>query len=93
MKIPSIDMAFSMAEVFAFSCLLLYGPEMAVATLAIDVLLLSRKLRHTAAQTIFNFGNLTVCVWISGDHLLRGGRRGTALSKPTLSGWCSSRLV
>ena len=43
LKIPSIDMAFSMAEVFAFACLLLYGPEMAVATVAIDVLLLSQS--------------------------------------------------
>ena len=32
LKIPSIEMSFSMSEVFAFSCLLLYGPEMAVAT-------------------------------------------------------------
>ena len=87
LKIPSIDMAFSMAEVFAFSCLLLYGPEMAVATLAIDVLLLSRKLRHTAAQTIFNFGNLTVCVWISGTIFFAAAGVEPLYLKPTLSGW------
>jgi putative nucleotidyltransferase with HDIG domain len=87
LKIPSIDMAFSMAEVFAFSCLLLYGPEMAVATLAIDVLLLSRKLRHSAAQTIFNFGNLTVCVWISGTAFFAVAGVAPLYTRPALNGW------
>ena len=74
LKIPSTDMRFSMSEVFAFSCVLLYGPEMAVATVGIDVLLLSWRLRHTPAQAVFNFGNLTP---------LSGSPDGSSLRPPT----------
>ena len=34
--------------------------------MAVDALLLSLRRRHTRAQTIFNVGNLTLCVWLSG---------------------------
>jgi putative nucleotidyltransferase with HDIG domain len=60
---------------------------MAVATLAIDVLLLARRLRHTVAQTIFNFGNLTVCVWISGTIFFAAAGVGPLYTKPALTGW------
>jgi putative nucleotidyltransferase with HDIG domain len=68
LKIPSIDALLSVSEVFTFSCVLLFGPEMGALTVAIDGLLLSYRARHSAPQTIFNFGNLTLSVWISG-HL------------------------
>ena len=66
LKVPSVDAMFSISEVFAFSCLLLFGPEMGAITVAVDALLLSLRRRHTRAQTIFNVGNLTLCVWLSG---------------------------
>jgi putative nucleotidyltransferase with HDIG domain len=87
LKIPSTDMRFSMSEVFAFSCVLLYGPEMAVATVGIDVLLLSWRLRHTLAQTIFNFGDVTLCVWISGSLFFAAADIGPLYSAPLLTGW------
>jgi len=87
LKIPSTDMAFSMSEVFAFSCVLLYGPEMAVATVAIDVLLLSWRLRHSLPQAIFNFGNLTLCVWVSGTIFFATAGIAPLFTKPPLTGW------
>jgi putative nucleotidyltransferase with HDIG domain len=66
LKIPSIDVLLSVSEVFTFSCVLLFGPEMGALTVAVDGLLLSYRAKHSSAQTIFNFGNLTLSVWISG---------------------------
>ena len=71
LKIPSIDALLSVSEIFAFSCVLLFGPEMGTLTVAVDGLLLSQRARHSRAQTIFNFGNLTLSVWLSG-HLFFG---------------------
>ncbi len=66
LKIPSIPALLSVSEVFAFSCVLLYGPELAALTVAVDALLLSLRRRHRYAFTIFNVGNLTLSVWLSG---------------------------
>ena len=66
LKVPSVDAVFSVSEVFAFSCLLLYGPEMGTVTVAVDGLLLCMRRKFSRAQTIFNVGNLTFCVWVSG---------------------------
>ena len=66
LKIPSIDALLSVSEIFAFSCVLLFGPEMGALTVAVDSLLLSYRARHSVPQTIFNFGNLTLSVWFSG---------------------------
>ncbi len=68
LKIPSIDVLLSVSEVFTFSCVLLFGPEMGALTVAVDGLLLSYRAGHTPAQTVFNFGNLSLSVWLSG-HL------------------------
>jgi putative nucleotidyltransferase with HDIG domain len=68
LKVPSIEARISVSEVFAFSCVMLFGPEMGALTVAVDGLLLSYRSRHSAPQTIFNFGNLTLSVWVSG-HL------------------------
>jgi putative nucleotidyltransferase with HDIG domain len=68
LKIPSIDVLLSVSEVFTFSCVLLFGPEMGALTVAVDGLLLSYRAKHSIPQTIFNFGNLSLSVWVSG-HL------------------------
>ena len=87
LKIPSTEMSFSMSEVFAFSCLLLYGPEMAVATVGIDVLLLSWRRRHSLPQTVFNFGSLTLCVFASGLIFFSTADIAPLYTKPSLTGW------
>jgi putative nucleotidyltransferase with HDIG domain len=66
LKIPSIDALLSVSEIFAFSCVLLYGPELGAITVTIDALLLSLRRKHGFAFTIFNVGNLTLSVWSSG---------------------------
>ena len=66
LKIPSINSAFSVSEMFGFSCVLLFGPEAAAVTLALDSLVLGWRRRMTREQVLFNFGNLTLSVWISG---------------------------
>jgi hypothetical protein len=66
LKIPSIDALLSVSEIFAFSCVLLYGPELGALTVTIDALLLSLRRKHGVAFTVFNVGNLTLSVWSSG---------------------------
>jgi putative nucleotidyltransferase with HDIG domain len=87
LKIPSIETRFSMSEVFAFSCVLLYGPELAVATVAIDVLLLSWRLRHTPAHITFNFGAVTLCVWTAGTLFFATAGVAPLYTRPPLTGW------
>ncbi len=41
LKMPSIDALLSVSEIFAFSCVLLFGPELGALTVAVDALLLS----------------------------------------------------
>ena len=66
-KVPGIQhLRLSLAEVFAFSCVLLYGPELATITVTIDGLLIALRWRNSLAHTIFNFGNLSLSVWASG---------------------------
>ena len=66
LKIPSIDALLSVSEIFAFSCVLLFGPELGAITVTIDALLLSLRRKHGVAFTVFNVGNLTLSVWSSG---------------------------
>jgi putative nucleotidyltransferase with HDIG domain len=66
LKIPSIDALLSVSEIFAFSCVLLFGPELGAITVTIDALLLSLRRKHGVAFTVFNVGNLTLSVWASG---------------------------
>ena len=65
-KIPSVSSRISPSEMFTFTNVLLFGPEAGAITLAIDSVLLSWRYRMSPAQTLFNFGNLTLSVWISG---------------------------
>ena len=64
--VPSVNARLSVSEIFAFTCVLLFGPEAAAVTLAIDALLLSLRWRYTPAQTFFNFGNLPLSIWCAG---------------------------
>jgi putative nucleotidyltransferase with HDIG domain len=66
LKIPSIDALLSVSEIFAFSCVLLYGPELGAITVTVDALLLSLRRKHGLTFTVFNVGNLTLSVWSSG---------------------------
>ena len=65
--VPGVDAAFTVSEVFAFTSVLLFGPEAGAVTLALDSLLLAWHRRMGAEKAAFNFSNLTVAVWTSGS--------------------------
>ena len=65
-KIPSIQTRFSVSEVFAFTSVLLFGPEVGALVLALDGLRISFFWKMNAAQTVFNFANLGVSIWVAG---------------------------
>ncbi len=66
LKIPSIQSRLSVSEIFAFTSILLFGPEAAAVTLALDGVLISLRWRMTPLQTAFNFANLGLSVWACG---------------------------
>jgi putative nucleotidyltransferase with HDIG domain len=83
LKIPSIDALLSVSEIFAFSCVLLYGPELGAVTVTIDALLLSLRRKHGVAFTVFNVGNLTLSVWASGTMFFLAAGVPTLAVAPT----------
>src|SRR4051812_33635082 len=66
LKVPSVEAHFSPSEMFVFASVLLFGPEAGAITLAADSVLIAWQRKLTPVQTLFNFGNLTLSVWISG---------------------------
>ena len=67
LKIPSLEARFTVSEVFAFGSVMLFGPEAGTVTLALDGLVLAWHRRFRADRACFNFGNLSLAVWISGS--------------------------
>lgn len=66
LKVPSLEASFTVSEVFAFSSVLLFGPEAGAVTLALDSLVLAWQRRLSFDKASFNFANLTWAVWLSG---------------------------
>ncbi len=66
LKVPSVEAHFSPSEMFVFASVLLFGPEAGAITLAADSVLIAWQRKLTAVQTLFNFANLILSVWISG---------------------------
>ena len=52
---------------FVFASVLLFGPEAGAITLAADSVLIAWQRKLTPVQTLFNFGNLALSVWLSGQ--------------------------
>jgi len=71
LKIPSVEAYCSPSEMFTFTNVLLFGPEAGAITLAVDSLLFAWQRRLTAAQTLFNFANLALSVWVAGTLFYR----------------------
>src|SRR6185437_2321452 len=66
LKVPSVEAHFSPSEMFVFASVLLFGPEAGAITLAADSVLIAWQRKLTRVQTLFNFGNLALSVWLSG---------------------------
>jgi putative nucleotidyltransferase with HDIG domain len=65
-KIPSIESRFSLCEVFGLASVMLFGPEVGAVTLALDGLRISAAFKMNKVQTLFNFSNLGLSIWIAG---------------------------
>jgi putative nucleotidyltransferase with HDIG domain len=85
LKVPSIDTRISVSEAFAFACVLLFGPQVGVITLALDGIRISFRWKMNAQQTIFNFANLALSIWAAGHVFfgLSGGQPLYAGGAPT----------
>ncbi len=66
-KIPSIQSRFSGSEIFGFTSVLLFGPEVGALVLALDGLRISFLWKMNAPQTLFNFANLGLSMWASAQ--------------------------
>jgi hypothetical protein len=83
-----VEATFTVSEVFAFTSVLLFGPEAGAVTLALDCLVLAWHRRMGIDKAAFNFGNLTLAAWTSGTlffavsgakPLLHGGQAATLI--------------
>ena len=91
LRVPSVEARFTVSEVFAFTSVLLFGPELGAATLALDSLVLAWQRRMRLERACFNFGTLALSVWASGalffavsgiSPMFGGARPGGALILP-----------
>lgn len=64
--VPGVEATFTVSEIFAFTSVLLFGPEAGAVTLALDCLVLAWHRRMGLEKAAFNFANLTLAVWTSG---------------------------
>jgi putative nucleotidyltransferase with HDIG domain len=67
-KVPSLLALLSVSEMFAFTCVLLFGPAAGTLTLAIDGVILSLRRKHRAHRALFNASELGISIWVS-SHL------------------------
>ncbi|HWP99461.1 MAG TPA: HD domain-containing phosphohydrolase, partial [Vicinamibacterales bacterium] len=67
LKIPAVPAHLSVSEIFAFTCVLLFGPAAGTVTLAADGLLHSLRRRHRLHQCLFNAANLSLAVFASSS--------------------------
>ena len=61
--VPGVEATFTVSEVFAFTSVLLFGPEAGAVTLALDCLVLAWHRRMGPDKAAFNFGTLTLAAW------------------------------
>src|SRR4051812_31693210 len=86
--VPGVDATFTVSEVFAFTSVLLFGPEAGAVTLALDSLVLAWHRRMPVEKAAFNFGNLTLAVWASGTLFFT-----VSGAQPLLHGGQAARLI
>lgn len=67
-KVPSVHTTISVSEAFVFSSALLFGPEAAVITVALDGLIVSLWSRRPSLyRTLFNIAEPAVSVWVAAQ--------------------------
>jgi len=82
-KVPSIETRVSVSEAGAFAAVLLFGPHVGVLALALDAVRVSLHWKMKVEQTIFNFANLGLSMWVAGSvFFLVSGTRPLYLDPP-----------
>jgi len=67
-KVPSVHTTISVSESFVFASALLFGPEAAVITVALDGLIVSLWSRQPSLyRTLFNIAEPAVSVWVAAQ--------------------------
>ena len=65
-RIPSLHATLFVSETFIFALVVLFGPAPAIATVAVDRLVASIRVRNqTVCRTLFNIAEPAVSVWFS----------------------------
>jgi putative nucleotidyltransferase with HDIG domain len=81
-KVPSLVALLSVSEMFAFTCVLLFGPAAGTLTLAIDGVILSVRRKHRAHRALFNASELGVSIWCSSHLFFALANTGPLYGKP-----------
>lgn len=67
LRVPAGNMSFSVADTFAFTALLLFGPAAATITVALDALTITLRLsRKSVHHVLFNVGASSLAMWLAG---------------------------
>jgi putative nucleotidyltransferase with HDIG domain len=86
LRVPSLEARLSVSEMFAFSCVLLFGPEAGALTLTTDGLIHSLRRRGTVLQSLFNGANLAISVWVSGTLFFEAAGTTPLIGAPASTG-------
>ena len=72
LRMSSVPFTFSVSDTFTFGTLLLFGPTAAMATVALDGLVMCLRMtpRPGALRTLFNSAAPALAMWITGQVLL-----------------------
>ena len=85
-KVPSLLALLSVTEMFAFTCVLLFGPAAGTLTLAIDGVILSLRRKHRAHRALFNASELGISIWVSSHIFFMLAGIGPLYEKPLVLG-------
>src|SRR5262245_43712541 len=69
-KVPSVPARLSVSETFVIAAVLLYGSEIAAIVVALDILVMSLRLRaghRSAHRLLFNIATGSVAIWTSAQ--------------------------
>ena len=85
-KVPSLLALLSVSEMFAFTCVLLFGPAAGTLTLAIDGVILSVRRKHRAHRALFNASELGISIWASSHIFFALAGTGPLYEQPLALG-------
>ncbi|MGH9146037.1 MAG: HD-GYP domain-containing protein [Vicinamibacterales bacterium] len=85
-KVSSVLALLSVSEMFAFTCVLLFGPAAGTLTLAIDGVILSLRRKHRAHRALYNASELGISIWVSSHIFFMLAGIGPLYEEPLVLG-------